>query len=226
MNKPVGLFSSSLGRKVVMGLTGLFLCSFLIVHLAGNLALFKPMAEASEAFNRYTLFMTTNPLIRISEIILFAGLVAHIVDAVMLTKANKKARPVQYAMDKKKSSWYSRNMGMTGSLILIFIILHLNSYFVKYKFGGVAEISYDGDKMGDMYSVVIDSFTDPIYSIIYIICITVLGLHLNHGFQSAFQSMGLNHPKYTPMIKKAGSIFAVLMTIGFLSFPIYFGFIK
>ena len=221
MNKSAGLFSSSLGRKVVMGLTGLFLCSFLIVHLAGNLALFKPVSEAAEAFNRYTLFMTTNPLIRISEILLFAGLVAHIADAIMLTNANKKARPVKYAMDKKKSSWYSRNMGMTGSLILIFIILHLNSYFVKYKFGGVEEVVYDGDKMGDMYSVVVSSFGDIGYSLIYIVCIIVLGLHLNHGFQSAFQSMGLNHPKYTPLIQGVGEFIAIVIPLLFAIIPIY-----
>ncbi|MGB1218200.1 MAG: succinate dehydrogenase cytochrome b subunit [Flavobacteriales bacterium] len=222
MNKPAGLFSSSLGRKVVMGITGLFLCSFLIVHLIGNLALFTENAQQS--FNEYTLFMTTNPLIRISELILFAGLLLHIIDAVLLTLANKKARPIQYAMDKKKSSWYSRNMGITGSLILAFLVLHLATFFVAYKFD--PEIAKDPHGLKDMYTIVITAFKQPWYSIVYIICIIVLGFHLNHGFQSAFQTLGINHSKYTPMIKKIGSGFAIVMTIGFLSFPIILGFIN
>lgn len=224
MNKSAGLFSSSLGRKVVMGLTGLFLCSFLIVHLIGNLALFNSDVNAAQqAFNEYTKFMSSNPLIRVSEIILVLGFIAHIADAIMLTKANQKARPVKYAMDKKKSTWYSRNMGMTGSLILAFLILHLSTYYVVYKFGNPG---LDSNGLKDMYTIVVNSFDQIWYTVIYIVCLVILGLHLNHGFQSAFQSMGLNHPKYTPIIKKAGSAFAAIITIGFLSFPIYFGFIN
>lgn len=222
MNKTAGLFSSSLGRKMVMGITGLFLSSFLLVHLAGNLALFDSV-NGQETFNAYTAFMSTNGLIKVMEIVLFLGIIAHVVDAIMLTKANNKARPVKYAMDKKQSSWYSRNMGLTGSLILAFLVLHLATYFVTYKFG---EPSLDANGMKDMYTIVVDSFKQPWYTLVYIVCLIVLGMHLNHGFQSAFQTLGLNHSKYTPIIKKAGTIFSILITIGFLSFPIYFGFIK
>ncbi len=221
MSTSVGLFSSSLGRKLLMAITGLFLCSFLIVHLVGNLALFY----SPDDFNLYTRFMSTNGMIRIAEIILFLGIIIHAVDAVMLTKANKKARPVAYAMDKKKSTWVSRNMGITGSLVLAFILIHLNTFLVTYKFGEVGQVMIDGEQVKDMYDVVVKAFGMKFYSVGYIIALAILGMHLNHGFQSAFQSLGLNHKRYTPGIKKAGKAFAILITIGFIAFPVYFGFI-
>ena len=119
-----------------MALTGLFLCSFLLIHLLGNVALFTDPVQ----FNEYTRFMSSNPIIRVMEIILVLGFLTHIVDAVMLSKANKAAQPVKYAMDRKQSSWYSRNMGLTGSIILAFLILHLQSFWYGYKFGDVTKI--------------------------------------------------------------------------------------
>ncbi len=222
MSTSVGLFSSSLGRKILMAITGLFLCSFLIVHLVGNLALFY----SPDDFNMYTRFMSTNGMIRIAEIILFLGIIVHAVDAVMLTRANRKARPVKYAMDKKRSTWVSRNMGITGSLVLAFIIIHLNTFLVTYKFGEVGQVMIEGEQVKDMYDVVVKAFGIKYYSAGYVIALLILGMHLNHGFQSAFQSLGLNHKRYTPGIKMAGKLFAILITIGFVAFPIYFGFIK
>ena len=219
MSNGDGLFSSSLGRKYLMALTGLFLCSFLLIHLIGNVALFTDPVQ----FNEYTRFMSSNPLIRVMEIVLVVGFLTHIIDAVMLTKANKAAQPVKYAMDKKKSTWYSRNMGLTGSIILAFLILHLQSFWYGYKFGNVAmSIDSSGIAIKDMYTMVVAAFSQSWYSAIYVVAVVLLGMHLNHGFQSAFQSMGLRHKKYTPAIKKAGTAFAVIMTLGFISFPIYF----
>lgn len=219
MSNNAGLFSSSLGRKYLMALTGLFLCSFLLIHLIGNVALFTDPVQ----FNEYTRFMSSNPLIRIMEIVLVVGFLAHIIDAIMLTRANRTAQPVKYAMDKKKSSWYSRNMGLTGSIILAFLILHLQSFWYGYKFGEVAmTIDSSGAEIKDMYAMVLSAFSQSWYSAIYVLAMILLGTHLNHGFQSAFQSMGLRHKKYTPTIKKAGTVFAVIMTLGFISFPIYF----
>lgn len=221
MSNSAGLFSSSLGRKYLMAVTGLFLCSFLLIHLIGNVALFTDPVQ----FNEYTRFMSSNPLIRIMEIVLVVGFVAHIIDAIMLTKSNKAAQPVKYAMDNKKSSWYSRNMGLTGSIILAFLILHLQSFWYGYKFGEVAmTIDSAGVAVKDMYTMVLEAFSQSWYSAIYVAAMILLGTHLNHGFQSAFQSMGLRHKKYTPTIKKVGTAFAVAMTLGFVSFPIYFYF--
>ena len=204
-----------------MAITGLFLCSFLLVHLIGNVALYTDSVK----FNEYTRFMSSNPLIRVMEIILVVGFLAHIIDAVLLTKANKAAQPVKYAMDKKNSSWYSRNMGLTGSIILAFLVLHLQSFWYQYKFGEVVyALDSNGEEIKDMYTIVETAFQQSWYAGIYVIAMVLLGSHLNHGFQSAFQSVGLRHKKYTPTIKKLGTAFAVLITLGFISFPIYFYF--
>ena len=223
MGTNAGLFSSSLGKKYLMALTGLFLCSFLVIHFLGNITLYTDPIQ----FNEYTRFMSSNPIIRVMEIVLVAGFLTHIIDAIMLTRANKKAQPVKYAMDKKQSSWYSRNMGLTGSVILAFLVLHLQSFWYGYKFGSPA---YATDSAGlpikDMYTMVIEAFGEFWYSGLYVIAVTLLGIHLNHGFQSAFQSVGLRHKKYTPTIKMLGTAFSILITLGFISFPIYFFIIQ
>ena len=223
MGTNAGLFSSSLGKKYLMALTGLFLCSFLVIHFLGNITLYTNPVQ----FNEYTRFMSSNPIIRVMEIVLVAGFLTHIIDAIMLTRANKKAQPVKYAMDKKQSSWYSRNMGLTGSVILAFLVLHLQSFWYGYKFGSPA---YATDSAGlpikDMYTMVIEAFGEFWYSGLYVIAVTLLGIHLNHGFQSAFQSVGLRHKKYTPTIKMLGTAFSILISLGFISFPIYFFIIQ
>jgi succinate dehydrogenase / fumarate reductase cytochrome b subunit len=223
MSKNAGLFSSSLGKKYLMALTGLFLCSFLIIHFLGNIALYTNPVQ----FNEYTRFMTSNPIIRIMELVLVAGFSTHIIDAVMLSRANKKAQPVKYAMDKKQSSWYSRNMGLTGTIILVFLVIHLQSFWYGYKFGAIAmTIDSSGQEIKDMYTMVIEAFSEFWYSALYVIAVTILGFHLNHGFQSAFQSVGFRHKKYTPTIKMLGTAFSILVTLGFASFPIYFFIIQ
>ena len=223
MGTNAGLFSSSLGKKYLMALTGLFLCSFLVIHFLGNITLYTDPVQ----FNEYTRFMSSNPIIRVMEIVLVAGFLTHIIDAIMLTRANKKAQPVKYAMDKKQSSWYSRNMGLTGTVILAFLVLHLQSFWYGYKFGSPA---YATDSAGlpikDMYTMVVEAFGEFWYSGLYVVAVTLLGIHLNHGFQSAFQSVGLRHKKYTPTIKMLGTAFSILITLGFVSFPIYFFIIQ
>ena len=219
MSTNAGLFSSSLGKKYLMAITGLFLCSFLVIHFLGNIALFTDPVQ----FNEYTRFMSSNPIIRVMEIILVTGFLTHIVDAIILTRANKKAQPVKYAMNKNKSSWYSRNMGLTGSVILAFLILHLQSFWYEYKFGEVLmTVDSNGDSIKDMFTIVKTAFSQWWYSAIYVLAMILLGSHLNHGFQSAFQSIGLRHKKYTPTIKMLGTGFSISITVGFISFPIYF----
>ena len=150
MGTNTGLFSSSLGKKYLMAITGLFLCSFLIIHFLGNIALFTNPVQ----FNEYTRFMSSNPIIRVMEIVLVLGFLTHIIDAIILTRANKKAQPVKYAMNKNKSSWYSRNMGLTGTIILVFLILHLQSFWYEYKFGEVLmTVDSNGDEIKDMFKI-------------------------------------------------------------------------
>jgi succinate dehydrogenase / fumarate reductase cytochrome b subunit len=226
---------SSIGRKFVMAITGLFLISFLFVHLAGNLQLFA--GDEGLSFNQYTLFMTTSPLIRIAEIILIAGFAAHIYTAYVLTERNKISRPVGYVYQKdtERVTWYSKNMGVTGSIILIFLIMHLYNFWYAYKFGDTPYVMYDeaGEKIAasadtkgalkDMYHVVETTFRDAWwYSILYILSMVLLAAHLNHGFQSAFRTLGLAHKKYSPLIEKVGLAVSVLIPLGFALIPIYF----
>ena len=223
MGTNAGLFSSSLGKKYLMAITGLFLCSFLIIHFLGNMALFTNPVQ----FNEYTRFMSSNPIIRVMEIILVLGFLTHIIDAIILTRVNKKAQPVKYAVNKNKSSWYSRNMGLTGTIILVFLILHLQSFWYEYKFGEVLmTVDSNGNEIKDMFTIVKTAFSEWWYSAIYILAMILLGSHLNHGFQSAFQSVGLRHKKYTPTIKMLGTGFSISITLGFISFPIYFFIIQ
>ena len=209
------MFYSSVGRKLLMALTGIFLCLFLLEHLYGNLLLYK--FDAGKAFNEYTETLTGNIIIRTIEYVLFAAVIIHILDALMLTIRNRKARPVPYAMSRQSqnSTWFSRNMGITGSVILFFFVVHLRSFFFPHRFGAPEEtMAYD----------VAEAFQVSWYTALYIFSMVLLGAHLNHGFQSAFQTLGLSNHKYHQPIKYAGTLFALIMMVGFASFPIMFYF--
>lgn len=214
-------FSSSIGRKLVMSITGLFLCSFLVVHLIGNLQLFS--SDGGVAFNAYTYFMTHNPVIRVMEIVLLLGFVFHIWDAIALTMKNKKARTVDYAVNhsEQNSNWSSRNMGLLGTVILVFLIIHLYNFYFRLKFG---ELPLDAGGNKNLYMVVVESFSQWWYVLLYVVSMIALAFHLMHGFKSAFQTLGLNHKKYTPAIKAIGYGFSILVCLGFAAMPLYFFF--
>lgn len=207
------IFRYSVGRKFLMALTGIFLCIFLVVHLSGNLLLFK--GDNGKAFNEYSEFMSTNLFIRINEIILLLGFLFHIADAIILTIQNKRARPVNYAVNaaSENSSLFSRTMSITGSIIFIFLVIHLNTFFVEHRILG-SSVS--------MYESVIKAFSNLYYSGFYIVAMILMGFHLNHGFKSMFQSLGLNHTRYNGMISKSGLLFSIIIPVGFMTMPIYF----
>jgi len=209
--------NTSVTRKVVMALTGLFLCAFLVEHLYGNMLLY--FNDNGAAFIEYSHTMVHSILIRIVEIFLFAAVIAHVVMAIILTRQNSKARPVKYAVNKasQNSTWYSRNMGLTGSLILFFLVVHIRTFFVSYRIVGL-----EGDE--NVARLVKEAFSSGWYSALYVVSVAILGFHLNHGFQSAFQTLGLNDKKYAPILKNIGTAFAILITLGFASFPILFYF--
>lgn len=213
MNWFTAFFTSSLGKKVIMSITGLFLCVFLLTHLAGNLLLFA----GPEAFNEYAEFMSTSIYIRGMEIVLAAGFLFHIIDAIILTKQNKAARgSVGY---KKKhpeanSTWFSRNMGLTGFIILLFLILHLYSFVIKERF--------EFSPVGSMYCAVEAALAQWWYSLIYITAFVLLAFHLVHGFQSAFRSLGWVHMKYTPFLVGFSRFFAVAIFLGYTAIAVYF----
>lgn len=226
MSKLTSIFTYSIGKKLIMGLTGLFLISFLLVHLLGNLLLFS----GEEAFSAYAHFMGTNPVIRVMEIVLFAGFIFHIVDGLVLARQNAAARPVKYAKSSgnKNASWFSKNMHWTGIVVLVFLILHLISFFFLGRFGldvdvtgtKAAYASYDSESI--LYWKTITHFYVWWYSAIYIVAMIFIGFHLNHGFQSAFQTMGWVHPKITPIVKAAGTLYAVLIPAAYAAIPLYF----
>jgi len=216
------MFNSSIGRKFIMALTGLFLCSFLVVHLSGNFSLF--FHDSGEAFNKYSHFMSTNALIRIFEIGLVLGFVFHISTGLKLNSQNAAARKIKYENQKlnETSSWFSQNMAMTGATILVFLILHLIGFYGRYHFQTEPSVMYDGEMYKDMYTIVMEAYKEWWVVLIYVIGVVALGLHLNHGFQSAFQSLGLNNKSYSPLIKSIGKGFSIIVILGFSSFPIYF----
>ncbi|GAB4299262.1 MAG: succinate dehydrogenase [Ignavibacteriaceae bacterium] len=213
----IKMFSSSIGKKIVMSLTGLFLIIFLIVHLIGNLTLFW----GAETFNSYVLALDTiKPIIRVIELVLLSAFVLHIFNGVRLWFENRNAKQIRNKVNasSENSSFFSRTMIQTGSVVFIFLVLHLATFFYRFNF-------YDPEGFADQhqyYKIVISFFADPVYSIFYVIAVILLGFHLNHGFQSAFQTLGLSHKKYTPIIKKLGTLYAVIMAAGFASIPIYF----
>jgi succinate dehydrogenase / fumarate reductase, cytochrome b subunit len=202
---------SSITKKFVMALAGLFLLTFLPVHLAINLMLLKSVPGP---FNAAAHFMATFPLIKIMEVVLFAAILIHISWGIFLQIQNWFARPIGYShSNKSETSFFSRFMIWTGAIILTFLILHwFNFYFIKLGLvKGNAE---------DFYSVAHSLFKIPAYDIIYLTCFTLLGFHLFHAFYSAFQTLGLNHRLWNPVVRPIALIYAVLIPAGFASIPI------
>jgi succinate dehydrogenase / fumarate reductase, cytochrome b subunit len=215
--------SSSLGRKLIMGITGLSLIIFLIVHCGINSLIF--FNDGGETFNTAAEFMGTNWLIRTTEVGLMAGFIIHIVDGLMLWNSNKAKRPVKYAIVKGEanSTWYSRSMGLLGTLLLIFLVIHLRHFWIVSRF---TDVITSGEKT--LFQEMTEVFANPVPVVIYVLGCISLAYHLMHGFQSAFQTMGWNHPKYTPFVKSLGKWFSIIVPIVFAAMPIsmYFGLIK
>lgn len=216
----IDLFSSSLGRKLTMALTGLFLILFLAVHLAGNLQLLK--ADQGRSFNIYADFMSTNPLIQVISKGNFAFILIHVIWAMMLTRQNKAARgPVGYAESSDKSShWTSRNMGILGTLVLVFIVIHLKDFWAQMHFGEMQMVTYEDKEYRNIYALVEEWFGKGWYVALYVFCMGAVGFHLYHGFASAFQTLGLNHLKYNNLIQMIGRAFAIIVPLLFAAIPV------
>jgi len=222
-----GFLKSSVGQKFLMSITGLFLITFLAVHLTANLFLLG----GSDAFNIVSHFMETNPIIQIMQPVLAIGFLIHIIYATILTIQNLKARPQKYdkTVQSHSSTWASRNMFILGSLIGIFLVLHIMNFFWKMKMGGselYTEIQVDGVKMHNAYALVAGLFTDAsigfVYSIIYVLGAIFLGLHLQHAFWSAFQTIGWSNNIWRKRLEIVGNIYALLIGGGFTIIPLYF----
>ena len=202
-----------------MGLTGLLLCGFLVAHLAGNLLLFA----GAKAFNEYAHKLHEQwELLAIAETGLLVLFLAHIYLAVSTTIGNFKARKDSYVLKQSKvpnriigaNSW----MFASGAVVLGFVILHL----IDLRLGMRSSINYLPESDPDApFRNTIAALSDPISRVVYFVGVIILGVHLSHGFSSAFQSLGLNHPKYTPLIKILGKVFAVVIAVGFASIVVF-----
>jgi succinate dehydrogenase / fumarate reductase cytochrome b subunit len=205
----------------MMSLAGLFLIVFLLVHLGINLSLI--FADSREPFNKAAHFMGTNVLVKVMELVLFGGFLLHMFYGVFLQLQNWFARPSRYKKENfSQTSFFSKFMIHTAAIITVFLVIHLFDFYLKVKmFGDVPLVNYDGKEYHDLGILVIEKFKLPGVVIFYIVCFLILAFHLLHGFQSAFQSLGLNHKIYTPVIQALGVLYTLLITAGFILIPIY-----
>jgi succinate dehydrogenase / fumarate reductase, cytochrome b subunit len=210
------IFGSSVGTKLLLGVTGLLLFAYLVIHLLGNLMVFA----GQETFNHYAHTLAANPLVIPAEIALLIFFLVHIYKAVTMWAANQRARPIRY----QKKSWAghtsrksiaSTTMIWTGLAILVFVVIHV----AHIKYGAWYEI---GDPpVRDLYRTEVEVFSSPIWVAVYVIAMVLVGFHLRHGFSSAFQSLGASHPIYTKRLIPLGVILAIIIAGGFAIIPIW-----
>ncbi|MEK6755711.1 MAG: succinate dehydrogenase cytochrome b subunit [Bacteroidota bacterium] len=219
MNKLIAFWRSSIGKKIIMSLSGLFLCTFLLVHVAVNLFLFK--RDGGETYNQVAHFMSSNVVVRTVEVVLFVGILAHMFSGVVVWIKNWLSRPVGYEMYRLKDNtkFSSRTPMLTASASLVgyFLVSHLITFWIPTRFGAEPK---------PPYQMVSEAFSDPVLSIFYIIAVAFLAFHLKHGFQSGFQTLGLNNKKYKWLIDAFAVIFWLIIPLAFAAMPAYFLWFK
>lgn len=212
--------TSSIGKKLVMAITGVSLIAFLLVHCYINALVFLP--NGIEKYLAAGHFMGTNFIVRTLEIGLFAGIILHIIQGLMLTAQNKSKRPVGYnvAPGNQSSKWYTRSMGLLGTLILLFLVMHLSHFWVPNRYeqhlGSGHEIN--------LYEKMEQVFQSGFVVIVYVIGCISLAWHLLHGFWSSFQTLGLSSPKYVGIIRCVGTAFSIIIPLIFIAMPLAFYF--
>ncbi len=214
MHAIIQFYNSSVGKKLIVGLTGFLLISYLVIHLFGNLLIFR--GDEGKAFDTYAEILPQILVIRIIEIGLFLIFIFHIITAITTWLLNRQARGNAYELQKKNetSAVSSRTMFLTGSIVYIFLVLHMRQFWFASR--------YEAGEHFSMFEVVRSTFSEPIYGIFYLIAMFLIGFHLKHGFQSAFQTFGLRDNKYASLIEWVGVIFWLLIPLGFASMPLYF----
>jgi len=210
------LLSSVLTTKLIIGVTGLLLFLYLILHIAGNLMVFL----GQDVFNRYSYALISNPLVVPVEIGLLVVFLIHLVKAIRMTLGNRAARPAPYAVKKmaggaSQKSLASSTMIVTGLALLVFIPIHVR----MFKYG--PEYPYGTTSMRDLYRVEVENFSSPGWVAFYVVAMIVVGFHLWHGVASSFQSLGLSGPRFTPFVRKTGKVFAVLIAGGFIAISVW-----
>ena len=218
------IFTSSIGKKLLMSLAGIFLIIFLLVHLGVNLLIV--IFDDPMVFNKAAHFMSNNILIKIFEIALFGGFLLHIIYALILQIQNWIARPKRYnKANYSNTSFFSKFMIHTAMITLVFLVIHFMDFYIKAKFGHASEVMVDGVAYHDFASEVIDKFKVLPFVIFYIAAFVFLGFHLVHGFQSAFKTLGMDHKKYTPTVQFLAIIYSSIVVGGFSFIPVYIYFL-
>jgi succinate dehydrogenase / fumarate reductase cytochrome b subunit len=221
MTRKFCFFSSTVGMKYLMGLSGLIWVGFVMAHMLGNLLLFI----GPDAYNEYSHLLTSGKLIYVAEGALIFSLLTHVVMGIRLTIKNKVAKGSRYhvqAAGEKKVSWSSRTMIFHGAIILFFVVYHL----ITFKFGPYYETTYNGVVMRDIHRLVVEVFSDPMYVLGYIFCLLILTAHLSHGVGSLVQSFGLNSRAHEKTVKRLSLAYALVVGGGFILQPIYVYFIN
>lgn len=219
-----GFLNSSIGKKLIMSLSGLFLIVFLVVHVSLNLTMLLDPVNG-EVYNRAANFMGTNPIMKVMEPILALGFLVHILYGFIVQFNNWSARGEnKYAVvnQKESSTWSSRNMIWLGVFVFAFLVVHVINFYAKIKFTGVPETHVGGVEMHDTFNLVTGLFEMWWYDLIYIIGFVALGLHLRHAFWSAFQTIGINNKIWRKRLEAIGNIYTLLVVIGFTIIPLYF----
>ena len=215
-----------------MALTGLFLISFLVIHAGVNACIFADLSmfdttDNGDMFNRAAHFMGSSWVIRAMEFVLFGGFLLHIIQAYMLEAKNLSRRGVGYKINvgNKASKWYSRTMGLLGTLLLLFLILHISHFWVPSRITGLDEI--EGKNYHNLFQKMVDVFHNPVIVVIYVLGCVSLAFHLLHGFQSAFRTLGVHNSKYVRLIKSTGTAFSIIIPFVFALMPIsiHFGWV-
>lgn len=211
------LFTSSIGKKFVMGLTGFFLIIYLVVHASINAMIFYD--DGGATFNKAAYFMSRNFFMRFMEVGLFAGFMLHIIQGLLLWKQNSSARKISYLKHNypPEIKWYSRTMGWLGTFLLLFLVMHLYHFWAGTK----NEMYFHGVEK-NLYLEMKEIFTNPLFFVLYMIGLVSLLFHLLQGFQSAFQTFGINHRRWTPIVKGIGIFYAFTICILFAFMPISF----
>lgn len=211
-----------------MAITGLFLITFLVIHAGINACIWAN--DHGLMFNRAAHFMATTVVIRIMEWVLFVGFLVHIIQGLALEVQNRSRRGKGYAkpVGNKASRWYSRAMGLLGTLILLFLVLHLSHFWVVSRFGHLEEFTVGADKFDNLYARMVTIFQSPVVVIIYVLGCISLGYHLAHGFQSAFRTLGVHNGRYLVLLKNLGFAYSILISLAFALMPvsIYFKWIN
>lgn len=229
------MFTSSIGKKLVMALTGLFLIAFLVVHVGLNACIWAN--DNGDMFNVAAHFMGSMVVIRIMEIGLFLFIILHLVQGYILTIENQGRRKQKYAVEygNKGSKWYSRSMGLLGTLLLLFLIMHIYHFWTPSRLGGMwnvhelTPVTIQGKEYHNLYAEMLMVFQDnPIVVALYVLGCISLAYHLMHGFESSFRTVGVHNNRYLTMLRYTGRGFAIIVSLAFAMMPIsmYFGWVK